>query len=297
MAGSGKTTYMAQLTRHLGSECYIINLDPAVTHLPYTPSIDIRDTVDYKKVMSEYNLGPNGAIVTSLNLFSTKFDSVLKILESKTSTIKHIIIDTPGQIESFTWSASGTIITSSLSLSFPTIMTYVCDTVRCCQVSTFMSNMLYACSMMYRSRLPMVIALNKIDLQSSKIIKEWMDDYSTFMDAMECTGEESYYNSLNRSLAMTLDKFYSTLKRCSVSGATGEGVEEYLQCVDSARSEFFEGFWKDMETRRDEKIAKGEAVKKESLKRLEKDIEDDKKLKSEDGGEKGEGVKGDDDGA
>ena len=52
-----------------------------------------------------------------------------------------------------------------------------------------------------------------------------------------------------------------------------------------------------METRRDEKIAKGEAVKKESLKRLEKDIEDDKKLKSEDGGEKGEGVKGDDDGA
>ena len=36
----------------------------------------------------------------------------------------------------------------------------------------------------------MVIALNKIDLQSSKIIKEWMDDYSTFMDAMECTGEE-----------------------------------------------------------------------------------------------------------
>lgn len=30
-------------------------------------------------------------------------------------------------------------------------------------------------------------------------------------------------------------------------------------------------------TRRDEKIAKGEAVKKESMKRLEKDIEDDKK--------------------
>jgi hypothetical protein len=32
--------------------------------------------VNYKKVMQVYNLGPNGAIVTSLNLFATKFDEV-----------------------------------------------------------------------------------------------------------------------------------------------------------------------------------------------------------------------------
>lgn len=38
--------------------------------------IDIRDTVNYKKVMQVYNLGPNGAIVTSLNLFATKFNQV-----------------------------------------------------------------------------------------------------------------------------------------------------------------------------------------------------------------------------
>jgi len=245
MAGSGKTTYMAQLVRKLGSACYIINLDPAVTHLSYTPQIDIRDTVDYKKVMSEYNLGPNGAIVTSLNLFSTKFDEVLNILEKKVDgEIKHIIIDTPGQIESFTWSASGTIITSSLSTSFPTLMTYIIDTPKCSSPSTFMSNMLYACSMMYRSRLPMVVCFNKTDLVGSRVLIEWMDDYTKFMDAIDSEGGESYYNSLNRSLSMTLDRFYSTLKKCSVSGATGEGVEEYLERVEEGRVEFFEGFWK-----------------------------------------------------
>ena len=33
--------------------------------------------VNYKNVMKEYNLGPNGGILTSLNLFATRFDQVL----------------------------------------------------------------------------------------------------------------------------------------------------------------------------------------------------------------------------
>ena len=32
--------------------------------------------VNYKNVMKEYNLGPNGGILTSLNLFATRFDQV-----------------------------------------------------------------------------------------------------------------------------------------------------------------------------------------------------------------------------
>lgn len=58
------------------SRGYVVNLDPAVTSLPYSANIDIRDTINYKNVMKEYNLGPNGGILTSLNLFATKFDEV-----------------------------------------------------------------------------------------------------------------------------------------------------------------------------------------------------------------------------
>jgi hypothetical protein len=32
---------------------YILNLDPAVAHMPYSANIDIRDTVDYKEVMKQ----------------------------------------------------------------------------------------------------------------------------------------------------------------------------------------------------------------------------------------------------
>jgi GTPase SAR1 family protein len=57
----------------------------------------------------------------------------------------YAIVDTPGQIEAFTWSASGTIITESFASTFPTVLVYVVDTPRTASPNTFMSNMLYAC--------------------------------------------------------------------------------------------------------------------------------------------------------
>ena len=55
---------------------YYVNMDPAVRTVPFAAGIDIRDTVDYKEVMKQYNLGPNGGIMTALNLFATRFDQV-----------------------------------------------------------------------------------------------------------------------------------------------------------------------------------------------------------------------------
>lgn len=79
LSGSGKTTFLHRLVCHTQASNirgYVINLDPAVMTLPFGANIDIRDTVRYKEVMKQFNLGPNGGILTSLNLFATKFDEV-----------------------------------------------------------------------------------------------------------------------------------------------------------------------------------------------------------------------------
>ncbi|KAI7997771.1 GPN-loop GTPase QQT2 [Camellia lanceoleosa] len=60
---------------------YVMNLDPAVMSRPFSANIDTRDTVKYKEVMKQFNLGPNGGILTSLNLFSTKFYEVISVIE------------------------------------------------------------------------------------------------------------------------------------------------------------------------------------------------------------------------
>lgn len=80
----------------------------------------------------------------------------------------------------FTWSVSGTIITESLASSFPTVIVYVMDAVRSVSPVTFMSNMLYACSILYRTRLPFVVAVNKADVVSADYALEWIHDFEAF---------------------------------------------------------------------------------------------------------------------
>ena len=61
------------------------------------------------------------AWLTISDLFSTKFDQVLSLIEKRSPDHDHVIFDTPGQIEVFTWSASGSIITETLASTIPTV--------------------------------------------------------------------------------------------------------------------------------------------------------------------------------
>ena len=286
-AADGDATNSSSSTEQKTSGGYYMNLDPAVTAMPFPPQVDIRDTVDYKGVMSQYKLGPNGAIMTSLNLFATKFDQVLKILENRAldnqvnpdkheQKLDYIVVDTPGQIEAFTWSSSGQIFTESLASSFPTILCFVVDTPRSTNPNTFMSNMLYGCSMLYRSRLPLLVAFNKTDIVDSEFAENWMTDYESFQTAIDDMGGDTngsgYYATLTRSMALTLDEFYSVLRRCGVSAATGDGMDTFFERVEECRNDFFEGYLKDLELRRNEQTVKKEAVGRESLKKLEEDM-------------------------
>ncbi|THG93061.1 hypothetical protein EW145_g8486 [Phellinidium pouzarii] len=224
MAGSGKTTFVQRMNSHLHSLApskppYILNLDPAVVGTPFDANIDIRDTVNYKEVMKQYSLGPNGGILTALNLFTTKLDQVLGLVEKRADTLDHVILDTPGQIEIFTWSASGAIITDAVASTFPTVVAYVIDTPRTVAPATFMSNMLYACSILYKTKLPFILVFNKIDAQPHEFALEWMHDFEAFQAALagdggvrDAEGEPTYMNSLMNSMSLVLDEFYKHLK-------------------------------------------------------------------------------------
>lgn len=252
MAGSGKTTFMQRLNSHIygkNQRPYVINLDPAVYKVPFGTNIDIRDSVNYRKVMEQYNLGPNGAIMTSLNLFATKIDQVISITEKRagTTTVDQIIIDTPGQIECFIWSASGAIITDAFASSFPTIIAYIIDTPRSASPTTFMSNMLYACSILYKTKLPMVIVFNKTDAKDAEFAIEWMTDFEQFQESLRkdeyLNGDESgngsgYMASLMNSMSLVLEEFYNHLDVVSVSSFTGDGFDEFLKAVERKVEEY-----------------------------------------------------------
>jgi len=212
--------------------------------------------------------------MTSLNLYATKFDQVLSILDRRAPSLDYILVDTPGQIEAFTWSASGTIFTSAMASSFPTVLAFVVDTPRCAtSTNTFMSNMLYACSMMYRTRLPVMVVFNKIDVVPADFAMGWMDDFDSFQAAMDETqAENGYYGSLNRSLSLVLEEFYSTLRKVGVSAITGDGIDQFWEIADLAAKEFRVGYLADLKLKIEEQKIKQDAKARSDVKRMQNDI-------------------------
>ena len=270
---------------------YVLNLDPAVLSVPFEPNIDIRDSINYKEVMKQYNLGPNGGILTSLNLFATKVDQILALMEkrvksstSNTRPPKHFLVDTPGQIEVFVWSASGSILLESLASSFPTVIAYIIDTPRTTSTSTFMSNMLYACSILYKTKLPMILVFNKTDVQDADFAEEWMTDFESFQAALR--GEEEkgafggegfgggsgYMASLLNSMSLMLEEFYKHLSFCAVSSMTGEGVDDFFEAVEAKRQEFEKDYKPELERKRAEREKERREKKELELSKVMRDM-------------------------
>merc|ERR1719210_902558 len=239
MAGSGKSTWMHRMVVRLTSlkkRVYTVNLDPAVRTIAYPVNIDIRDTVKYKEVMKHFGLGPNGGIMTSLNLFATKFDQVLQLLDQRANDLDYVLVDTPGQIEVFNWSASGQIVCDALAVSFPTIVCYIVDTARCAKPVTFMSNMLYACSILYKTKLPFLLTFNKIDVMPHSFLQEWMQDFEKIGEAL--TRETSYVACLARSMSLAMEEFYRNIRSVGVSAFTGQGCADFEAAISQAAEEF-----------------------------------------------------------
>jgi hypothetical protein len=186
-------------------------------------------------------------------------------------------MDTPGQIEIFTWSASGAVMTESLAAEYPVVVMYVMDTPRCVQPTTFMSNMLYACSILYKTQLPFVLVFNKTDIVGHAFAVEWMTDFEAFQRAVGNGEEEdgSYMDGLTRSMGLVLDEFYQSLRMTGVSSLTGAGMDDMLVKVGEAVVDYETDYVVMREQIMRERQLQAETAQQEQMERVMADLKVD----------------------
>jgi len=187
-AGSGKsllTACFADWLKIQKQNVAIVNLDPGVLTLPYIPDIDARDYVSVQRLMEEYKLGPNGALVMAADLIAEEAEELGREIRNLNSDM--VIVDTPGQMELFAFRASGPYIVNELTKE-PKAIIYLFDSVFSARPLNYVSNMFLSAAVYNRFFIPQTYVLSKCDLlppEDVSRIVEWSASPETLESAIE----------------------------------------------------------------------------------------------------------------
>ena len=101
-AGSGKTTLTYKFGKYLEDQGFsvgYVNLDAAVENTFYKPDFDIRTYLTVTKLMNELNIGPNTALIKSVELMYEYREEISKFIKNAELLYDYVLVDTPGQLE------------------------------------------------------------------------------------------------------------------------------------------------------------------------------------------------------
>jgi len=156
------------------SDVIVLNLDPGALKLPYKPDVDIRDYIDIKQIMDEYELGPNGALIAASDMIAVNLSNVKEEIEEQKPD--YVIVDTPGQLELFAFRESGPYVVNNLSEENKLVL-FLYDFTVASSPFNFLSTALLYNSLRLRLNLPQIPVLTKTDL--SKILTKKIMDWCT----------------------------------------------------------------------------------------------------------------------
>ncbi|MCY0849771.1 ATP/GTP-binding protein [Sulfuracidifex metallicus] len=233
-AGSGKTTLVKTFNDYLRDQqmdSTIINLDPAVESLPYTPAVDVRDYVDAYEVMEKFGLGPNSSLIAASDLVLTKASEIKEEVEQLESN--YVLVDTPGQIELFAYRETGRMLASLMAGENKRAMAFLIDSFIAKEARSFVSMLLLSSSVKFRMDMPTINLLSKVDLLTDKevdLINSWSNG-EELVDSLGTIDEYSYelIKLLVESLSSSpipvsstsnvgMDMFYAELQRIFAGG-------------------------------------------------------------------------------
>ncbi|KAI9842099.1 MAG: hypothetical protein M1837_007460 [Sclerophora amabilis] len=198
--GSGKSTYcdgMHQFMSAIGRKSSVVNLDPANDRTSYPCALDVRDLVTLDEIMSDEELGPNGAVLYALEELENNFEWLEQRL--KKLGVLHL--------------------TDSYSLTLP---------------SLYISTILLSLRAMLQMDLPHLNVLTKVDKLSSYAPLAFnldfyteVQDLSYLLPVLEAETSSSSFPSSQRTTSNPLENKNPPTKFSGLNKAIVELVEDF----------------------------------------------------------------------
>lgn len=238
-AGSGKSRLTAAYSEWLKmskQDVAIVNLDPGVSTIPYSPEVDVRDYVDVGNIMEEYNLGPNGALIMAADLIADQIEPISKEIEELQADI--ILVDTSGQMELFAFRASGPYIANELTKENKVIV-YLFDAVFSVNPLNYVSNLFLSSAVYNRFLLPQVHLLSKCDLLPKEEVNRIVD-WSSSESALAASIEQKLEGTrrlLSRNMMRAIYKLGLRFLLTPVSATTNEGMTSFNAALERILAE------------------------------------------------------------
>lgn len=186
-AGSGKSTlthgFKLWMDRR-GYNAATINLDPGVEHLPYSPDIDVREMFLLSDVMEEFSLGPNAAQIVAADMIALRTTEIKELVDDLNSD--YFLVDTPGQMELFTFRGASSVIIKALNEERSAIV-FLYDPMLSTTPSNFVSQLMLGSTTQFRFYIPSINILSKVDVlkeEQLENILEWSKNSDVLYDAL-----------------------------------------------------------------------------------------------------------------
>ncbi|CAD2102422.1 nucleolar preribosomal associated cytoplasmic ATPase, putative [Plasmodium vinckei brucechwatti] len=223
-AGSGKTNYcklMKEFMKIKKRNCYVVNLDSASEEYYYEKKkkainttsniekelndyyntiydIDIRNYVEVNHLMEEEMLGPNCALLKSIELLYENSNLLEDELNNYDDDDNYFIIDTPGQIELYTHTDYFKKILDIFTCqNIKLIVVFLIDISFISSNTKLLSAYLTSLSTMINFELPHINILTKCDLLISK---NYYEEFKKFKYNNNFFFQKKLYRKINKKL-------------------------------------------------------------------------------------------------
>jgi len=231
-AGAGKSSIVASYSRWLRDQGYrvaTLNLDPAAEYIPYEPDFDVRKIVSAREIALREGLGPNGALIRSIEIVTEKLGTIVEWM--RRCSTDFLLVDTPGQMELFIFrDLSQKFVSALKSFARAMLVVFVVDAEMLRDASDYAFLALMCTAVQLRLDVDVVAVVNKVDRvrELPAGLRTWVE---LLDEASRILSERGAYGDMMSRLVEIVAGYSKAMYVPTVSARTGLGMEDLHRIV------------------------------------------------------------------